>query len=83
MTIDRDLSTKISNMGLLCAVLVVLIHSSVCGSIRSFSDIIPFMFGAQGIPRIAVPYYFLVAGYFLAGRIGEPIWYQRSVAKRV
>lgn len=59
-------SVKMANMGVLCAVFIVLLHS-----------------GCGGMTRVAVPYFFLAAGYFLAGHIGETGWWHREVAKRV
>lgn len=64
--IDSDTSNKMANMGFLCAIFIVLLHS-----------------GCGGITSVAVPYFFLAAGYFLAGHIGETGWWRREVCKRV
>lgn len=53
-----------------CAVLVVAIHT------QPFSDLhtgLGFVF-TQILPRIAVPFFFLVAGYFYTGKLesGKP-----------
>lgn len=63
---DSDTSNKMANMGFLCAIFIVLLHS-----------------GCGGITSVAVPYFFLAAGYFLAGHIGEEGWWRREVCKRV
>ena len=64
--IDSDTSNKMANMGFLCAIFIVLLHS-----------------GCGGITSVAVPYFFLAAGYFLAGHFGEEGWWRREVCKRV
>ena len=66
MKVDSDTSNKMANMGFLCAIFIVLLHS-----------------GCGGITSVAVPYFFLAAGYFLAGHIGEVGWWKGEVCKRV
>ena len=39
--------------------------------------------GAHGLGKIAVPFFFLASGYFLAGHLDEDGWYGRKVKKRV
>lgn len=39
--------------------------------------------GCSGVTALAVPYFFLAAGYFLAGHMDEPGWWRREVLKRV
>ena len=41
------------------------------------------LLGANGLCRIAVPWFFVASGFFLAGRAGEPSWYSNAVRKRV
>lgn len=65
MTVDHDISVKIKNMGFACACLVVSIHVGLTGD--KFT--LPWIFKefiAEGIARIAVPFFFCVAGYFVA-----------------
>jgi len=64
------LSAKFANMGFLCVCLVVTMHVHC-----------PWEGG--GINRLAVPFFFLMSGYFLAGHVGESGWYAREVKKRV
>ena len=64
--IASPVSGRLANMGLFCAVLIVMLHS-----------------GVGGLTAIAVPYFFLSAGFFLGGRIGERDWWRREVVKRI
>lgn len=66
MRLSRTLSLRMSNMGALCSILIVALHS-----------------GFKGLTAVAVPYFFLAAGYFLAGHAGEEGWWKREVLKRV
>lgn len=79
--ITQESSNKIVNMSLLCALLVISIHlgyseveSGVIWWIASiFSD---------GYSRIAVPFFFVVSGYFLAGHCDEEGWWCKETLKR-
>lgn len=68
-------------MGLVCACLVVAIHVGLPTSegvgwwvSRLLKD---------GICKIAVPFFFAAAGFFLAGHTDEPGWWPREMGKRV
>lgn len=80
--VSKEVSAKIVNMSLLCAVLVVSIH---CGYSRSDNSILWFVHKvfSGGYSRIAVPFFFVVSGYFLAGHVGENGWWKRETYKRV
>lgn len=79
---NDKLSQKITNMGFVCAILVVAIHVP-------FADRMPmvqFLFReivAEGVARIAVPYYFIVSGYFLAQHFWTNGYYKIEVWKRI
>lgn len=83
MEISSETSQKIRNMSLLCAALVVSIH-------------VPWPYNpplsvgwfvveavANGIANIAVPFFFVVSGFFLARHFDEENWYRREVFKRI
>lgn len=81
-SIPESLSRKFTNMSFCCACLVIFIHIYPRFDPGSWQWWI-HQFIAHGITRVAVPYFFLAAGFFLAGHIGEQAWWRREVGKRV
>lgn len=87
-TIHTDISARFANMSIVCAFLVVCIH--VGGVFENGS--IGWWFSEltrDGIARVAVPYFFLASGFFLAGKFAGvplrgmlPVW-RNEVLKRV
>lgn len=77
--VSDELSRRMANMGFVCAILVVMIHADVAAT--GFQGQI--MQIVRGITRIAVPWFFLAAGFFLAGHMDEKGWWKREVSKRV
>ena len=81
--IPLPLSNKIANMSLLCSLMVICIHvlkrtqapGSFAWRCRQLSG--------EGLCRIAVPFFFAAAGYFLAMHFCEKGWYKREVLKRI
>lgn len=74
MTISSDVSRKIANMGLVCALLVVVIHlENVPQDVGSLSWAVHY-FLRYILAVAAVPYFFLVSGYFLAAHANERGW---------
>lgn len=70
-------------MGLVCALLVVVIHlENVPQDIGSFAWSVHY-FLRYVLAVAAVPYFFLASGYFLALRTNEPGWWGRAVVKRL
>lgn len=82
MSMSRELSRKIENMSFLCACLVVLIHIGWNDTLGSATWYI-----RQGVQKaiagIAVPFFFVVSGYFLAAHVSEAGWWKSEVKKRV
>lgn len=80
--VSKEVSAKIVNMSLLGALLVISIHcgfsTNDTGLCRLIYEVFP-----GGYSRIAVPFFFLVSGYFLAAHISEIRWWQRETLKRV
>ena len=79
--ISPDVSQKIRNMSFICACLVVFIHSPAVvgdGFGRFFWEA---TYG--GINNIAVPFFFLVSGFMLAGHMRETGWWKRGVQSRL
>ena len=88
MKISQELSNKFANMSFVCACLVVLIHcylpSPKGSAIWWFTETIGG--GARwtgGLVRIAVPFFFLASGFFLAGETDRPNWWREAVMKRI
>lgn len=66
----------------LCACLVVFIHVPQLTPDFSWTWRVE-CFLSQGICRIAVPFFFISAGYFLSRHIGEKGWWPREISKRI
>lgn len=81
--ISVETSQKIKNMSLLCAFLIVSIHvqwsKTASLSIGWFIQEIV----ATGVAKIAVPFFFIVSGFFLARHFEEQGWWSREVKKRI
>lgn len=75
------MNRKIQNMSLLCAVLVVGIH--VRWPEGDAFGWFGYHFIKEGIARIAVPFFFIVSGFFLARHFNETGWWRIEVVKRV
>ena len=78
--IGPTLSQAFRVLSLICALLVVMIHVPVDLTLPSgwwTSRIFH-----TGICRIAVPFFFFAAGFFLAGHCDERGWWRREVSKR-
>lgn len=80
--ISATTSQKIKNMSLVCALLVVTIHVEWPHDTISFTWLIDQFF-KEGISRIAVPFFFVVSGFFLAMHMGDQGWYGMEVRKRI
>ena len=78
MKIAPDISAKISNMGIICAFMVLFIHLP-----KSSPTSYVYTIFSHGLCEIAVPFFFAASGYLLAGHFNEDGWYGRAVVKRV
>lgn len=82
MAVEATVSQKIRNLGFVCALLVVATHVSWAhdglGPSWAVWNLVD-----QGVSRIAVPFFFCVSGYMLAGHFGTAGWFGNEVAKRV
>ena len=82
LKVDRILSEKIASLGFLCACMVVIDHATVllakgCAAWWTVEIV------SRGICQIAVPYFFVVSGFFIAAHFEEPGWWRRECAKRL
>lgn len=80
--IDKALSNKICNMGIVCAMLVVLLHISPKVNAWSFTWCVD-RFINDGLGRAAVPFFFVVSGFLLARHIDDNGWWRKAVCSRV
>lgn len=81
LSVDKPLSAKMANMSFVCAVLVVFMHVGSPTPVGSFPwAFIEFFHEILG--DMAVPYFFMASGFFLAGHMEEPGWYPREMKKR-
>ncbi len=74
-------SNKLANLSFLCACLVVTIHvghPKIAGSATWWTDL-----SLHAVSRIAVPLFFAISGYLLAGRIDEKGWWTAALKKRL
>ena len=83
MDVSIETSNKLKNMALLCSVLVVGIHvrwpHDEIFSLGWFG----YHFVKEGVARVAVPFFFVVSGFFLARHFDDPGWWHREVGKRI
>ena len=77
--IDKALSNKIYNMGVVCAMLVVLLHIFPKVKAWSFTWCVD-RFISDGLGRAAVPYFFVVSGFLLVRHVNEEGWWKRLFA---
>ena len=80
--ISIETSQKIKNMSLLSALLVILIHIKWVGNDSGVVELV-YQIVRNGICNIAVPYFFVVSGFFLARHFDEAGWYRLAVSKRI
>lgn len=84
--VDERLSRKISRIGLIGAMLVVFIHSYMSHveseNIGVFASLTQ-EFLSQGVARIAVPFFFIVSGFFLYRDFEFSLsWFSRKLRSR-
>ena len=82
MKVTEATSQKIKNMSLLCAAFVVSIHIGIPGELDSPLWLVHQLV-VDGIARIAVPFFFVVSGFFLAAHFNETGWWGRELKKRL
>lgn len=83
MEIDRYISQKIANMSAVCAILVVFVHTPVLKSSGSFFYRSMVRFLPNGLSEIAVPFFFLISGFFVVAHYPQSGWYKAAVLKRL
>lgn len=80
MKVSAECSARIANASLVAAVAVVLLHLCLAGPAAEGSPVRLFV---RDFARFAVPFFFLVSGFLIAGHAAEPGWWARETLKRV
>ena len=83
LTVSPDASNKIRNLGFICSVFVVLMHVSPGYRPQPIGSWAWWLFSPFQITEIAVPFFFLVSGYLLAGHCCEKNWFRSVMSKRL
>jgi len=83
IVISQETSRRMSVMSCICACMIVAIHCTPNPPLGDWEWWVANLVGADGLCRIAVPWFFVASGFFLGGRFGEDGWYSKVVKKRV
>lgn len=75
------MNRRIQNLSFLCACLIVFIH--VPGVDVNGGNGMIWRFVRFGLAECAVPFFFIVSGFFLAKHFGEEEWWRCSLRSRV
>lgn len=78
-----NISAKFANMSIISALMVVLIHVLKRDQIHDSSAFWFRYFTGEGVCRVAVPFFFLASGYFIAQHFDECGYWRREVVKRI
>ncbi|MCQ2390296.1 MAG: acyltransferase [Kiritimatiellae bacterium] len=81
MKLTPEISSRIANVSLVAALAVVLLHVGIANGPPEPALSIRVLL--RDFSRFAVPFFFLVSGYLLAGHIDDPGWWRREMAKRL
>lgn len=79
--ISDSLSNRIANGSLLAALGVVIVHLPGAVGDGICRDL--YWYLSAGLCKAAVPFFFMVSGFFLAAHIAEEGWWRAAVRKRV
>lgn len=79
---SKGVDHRIALMSLVAVVMVVFIHTAQHPAYEMWSWWSMQIFG-HGICNMAVPFFFIVSGYFLGHHFGESGWWRTQVLKRV
>ena len=81
MKVSFETSSRIANASLVAAAAVVLLHVGISGTTSAAA--FPARLFLRDFARFAVPFFFLVSGFLLAGHADESGWWRRETVKRL
>ena len=79
-SIDESFSSRLANIGFVCACLVVSLHVPLATRAGSALYYCHVLF--RDFANVSVSVFFMMSGYLLAGHINEPGWWLAAVKKR-
>lgn len=82
-SVTAECSLKIANMSLLCSFLVVSIHVTWLHDVPLSLGWFMYYGLREGYSSVAVPFFFIVSGFFLAKHFDEQGWWRCAIKKRV
>ena len=82
MQIDANLSRTFATMSFVCACMIVYLHTGHTGPYDAGWVVVVHKV-LDALCRVAIPWFFFAAGFFLARHIGEEGWWKREVRKRI
>ena len=81
--IPRELSLRMTNMSFVCACMIVLFHATPAPESGTWMWWLCRTFGREGICSMAVPFFFLASGFFVAGHLEGVGEWRHEICKRV
>lgn len=81
MIVSPQLSARIANASFVASLAVAFLHFVVESGQAGFD--MPVRMLMRDLCRFAVPYFFLVSGFFLSAHVGEEGWWRREALKRL
>lgn len=80
-SINCTLSRRFASLSFFCALCIVYLHTGAALKDGSLGLMVHRMIRAAC--RVAIPWFFLSAGYFLAGHMNEVCWWRAEIYKRI
>jgi len=81
--LSAETSVRIANLGCICMLLVVSIHLSHLPQGIGLDAGIAYWILRYVFATVAVPFFFIVSGYFLSRHAGEPEWWTKACRQRL
>ena len=82
MKISVENSNRIKTLSVICTFFVVALHTCANYEVNSLSWYLKTSF-EHGVCRMAVPFFFVVSGFFIAVHLNEEGWWLQCVHKRL